>query len=58
MHTHQYLHCSSHHQTRCKESAVSYLPNRAYSIITNKDDLTKENAKKKGEWISEAVVSK
>ena len=36
-HTDQYLHYSSHHQTSCKE--------RAYSIITNKDDLHKENAR-------------
>ena len=44
-HTDQYLHYSSHHQTSCKESAVSSLFNRAYSIITNKDDLHKENAR-------------
>ena len=44
-HTDQYLHCSSHHQTSCKESVVSSLFNRAYSIITNKDDLHKENAR-------------
>ena len=44
-HTDQYLHYSSHHQTSCKESVVSSLFNRAYSIITNKDDLHKENAK-------------
>ena len=43
-HTDQYLHYSSHHQTSCKESVVSSLFNRAYSIITNKDDLHKENA--------------
>ena len=42
-HTDQYLHYSSHHQISCKES-VSSLFNRAYSIITNKDDLHKENA--------------
>ena len=42
-HTDQYLHYSSHHQTSCKESVVSSLLNRAYSIITNKDDLHKEN---------------
>ena len=39
----QYLHHSSRHQTSCKESVVSSLFNRAYSIITNKDDLHKEN---------------
>ena len=44
-HTDQYLHYSSHHQTSCKESVVSSLFNRAYSIITNKDDLHKENAR-------------
>ena len=43
-HTDQYLHYSSHHQKSCKESIVSSLFNRAYSIITNKDDLHKENA--------------
>ena len=36
-HTDQYLHYSSHHQTSCKESVVSSLFNRAYSIIRNKD---------------------
>ena len=35
----------AHHQTSCKESVVSSLFNRAYSIITNKDDLHKENAR-------------
>ena len=44
-HTDQYLHYSSHHQTSCKESVISSLFNRAYSIITNKDDLNKENAR-------------
>ena len=44
-HTDQCLHHSSHHQTRCKESVVFSLYNRAYSIITNKDDLTKENSR-------------
>ena len=29
-------------QTSCKEGVVSSLLNRAYSIITNKDDLYKE----------------
>ena len=43
--TDQYLHYSSHHQTSYKESVVSSLFNRAYSIITNKDDLHKENAR-------------
>ena len=45
-HTDQYLHYSSHYQTSCKESVVSSLFNRAYSIITNKDDLQK-NPKKR-----------
>ena len=44
-HTDQYLHYSSHHQTSCKESVSSSLFNRAYSIITNEDDLHKENAR-------------
>ena len=44
-HTDQYIYCSSHHQTSCKESVVSSLLNRAYSILTNKDDLHKENAR-------------
>ena len=44
-HTDQYLQYSSHHQTSCKESVVFSLFNRAYSIITNKDDLRKENAR-------------
>ena len=35
-HTDQYLHYSSHHQASCKESAVSSLLNKAYSIITIK----------------------
>ena len=39
-HTDHYLHCSSHNQTSCKESAISSLSNRACSIITKKDDLT------------------
>ena len=46
-HTDQYLHYSSHHQTSCKESVVSSLFNRAYSIIKNKDDLDKENTRMK-----------
>ena len=44
-HTDQYLNYSSHHQTSCKESVVSFLFNRTYPIITNKDDLHKENAR-------------
>ena len=44
-HTEQLLHYSSHHHTSCKESAVSSLFNRAYSIITDKDDLTTKNGR-------------
>ena len=44
MHTDQYLNYSSHQQASCKESVVSSLFSRAYSIITNKDDLSKESA--------------
>ena len=47
MHTEKYLHYNSHHQTSYKESVVSSLSNKAYSIITNKDDLYKENARMK-----------
>ena len=45
IHTDQYLHYSSHHQTSCKESVLPSLFNRAYSIITNKDDVYIENAR-------------
>ena len=44
-HTDQYLHSSSQPQTSCKKSVASSLFNRANSIITNKDDLHKENAR-------------
>ena len=44
-HTDPYLHYSSHHQTSCKESVVSSLFNRTYSIITYKDNLHKGNAR-------------
>ena len=44
-HTDQFLNYSSHHHKSCKESVVSSLFSRAYSIITNKDDLHKENAR-------------
>ena len=44
-HNDQYLHYISHHRTSCKESVVSSLFNNAYSIITNKDDLHKENVR-------------
>ena len=46
-HTDQYLNYSSHHQISCKEYIVSSLFNRPYSIITNKDNLHKENARMK-----------
>ena len=58
----QYLHYSSHHQTSSKESVVSSLFNRAYSIITNKDDLHKENARikqvLKENGYQESIISK
>ena len=61
-HSDQYLHYSSHHQTSCKESVVSSLFNRAYSIITNKDDLDKENARikqvLKENGYQESIISK
>ena len=41
--TDQCLHYSSHHQASCKESVISSLFNRAYSIITSKENLYKEN---------------
>ena len=43
--TDQYIYYSSHHEASCQESDASSLFNTAYSIITNKDDLTKENAR-------------
>ena len=61
-HTDQYLQYSSHHQTSCKESAVSSLFHRAYSIITNKDDLHKERARikqmLKENVYQESIISK
>ena len=55
-------HCSSHHQTSCKEKVVCSLFNRTYSIITNEDDLTKENARikqvLKGNGYQEIIISK
>ena len=45
MHTDQYLLYSSYQQTSSRESVVSSLFKGAYSVITNKDDLTKENAR-------------
>ena len=61
-HTQQYLHFSSHHHTSSKESVVSSLFNKAYSIITNKDDLHKENARikqlLKENGYQESIISK
>ena len=61
-HTEIYLHYSSHHQTSCKESVVSSFFNRAYSIVTNKDDLTKENPRikqrLKENGCQESIISK
>ena len=61
-HTDQYLHYSSHHQASCKESVVSSLFNRAYSIITNKDDLHEGNARitqvLKENGYQESIISK
>ena len=44
-HPDQYLNSSSHHQTSCKEDVFSSLLNAAYSIVTSKDGLHKENAR-------------
>ena len=61
-HTDQYLHYSSHNQTSCNESVVSSLFNRAYSIIINRDDFNKENAKIKQvlnkNGYQESIISK
>ena len=46
-HIDQYLHYSSHHHRSCEESVFSSLFNIAYYIISNKDDLTKENVRRK-----------
>ena len=43
--TKKYLHYSPHHQKSCNKRDVSSLFNRVYSITTNQDDLTKENAR-------------
>ena len=51
-----YLHYSSHHQTKCRESFIFSFFNIAYLIIANKGELPKESARKQasvgGEWIS------
>ena len=61
-HTDQYLHCISHHQTSCKGSVVSSLFNTAHSILTNKDDLHKEDARikkvLKENGYQESIISK
>ena len=61
-HIDQYLQYSSHHQTSCKENVVSSLFNRACSIITNKDDLHKKNARikqvLKENGYQESIISK
>ena len=61
-HTDQYLHYSSYHQISCKESVISSLFSRAYSIIINKDDLDKENTRikqvLKENGYQESIVSK
>ena len=44
MHTDQYLHYSCHHQISCEKNVACSLFNKVYPIITNKDNLTKENA--------------
>ena len=41
-HTHQYVNYSSDHQTDCKESLVSSLFNRAYSLSQIKITYTKK----------------
>ena len=55
-HTGQYLHYSWHQQISCKESVVSSLFKKAYFIITNKDDLIKDNARVKQMLKLEAVA--
>ena len=61
-HTDLYLHYNSYHQTSCKERVVSSLFNIAYSIITNKDDLHKENTRikqlLKENECQESIISK
>ena len=61
-HTDQYLHYRSNHQKSCKESVYSSFFNRAYSVITNKDDLHEENARikqvLKENGYQESIISK
>ena len=60
--TNTYTTDSSHHQTSCKESVVSSLFNTAYSIITYKDVLYKENPRikqvLKENGYQESIISK
>ena len=61
-HTGQYLYYRSNHQKSCKKSAYSSFFNRAYSVITNKDDLHEENARikqvLKENGYQEGIISK
>ena len=61
-HTNQNLHYSFQHQKSCKKNVVSSLFNRAYSIITNKDGLRKENTEIKQvlreNGYQESIISK
>ena len=58
-HTDQYIDYNFHLQTTCKESVLSSLFNRAYSINKNQDDLTKENTSvKKENGYPESIRSK
>ena len=54
-HTSQYLLCSSHHQASCKESV-----NRKFFVITNQNDLAKENTRTKQllkeNWYQERII--
>ena len=43
-HTIQHVHYNSQHQTSFKRRVVSSLLNRAYSVVSNKGDLIKENS--------------
>ena len=56
-HADQYLPYSSHYQTSCMEDIVPSWFNRAYCIITNKEDLAKENAGK-SKWEEKRGIKK
>ena len=58
MYTDQYLHYNSYCQTSCKESYFFSLFNRAYSIITNKDDLNQNKKKKTKKTPKNARIKK